>query len=254
MNTKSTSDQPAVSKVKIKSIDEVHCPNCSALVHPSQININRSMGQCDSCENVFVFEKDDLFLDDRPGRPEMLMPEGTDLITLSDHLDVRVNWRKSYSKAGLGGLTFFTFFWNLIVGFFVINILMNGSIGALLGVSLHLIAGLGLLYWLASIFINYTDIIVKSDSITIDHYPLKNPFKSKQIIPATEFRQFYVSKYVSSTTNGKPNYAYALYAITHTGRNVLIINGMNKETQLYLEQEIERYLELADEPIAGSIQ
>jgi len=254
MKTNVNYSDPGITKVKIKSIEEVHCPNCEALVHPSHININRSMGQCHSCEQIFVFEKDDLFLDDRPGRPEVLMPEGTDLITLSDHLDVRVNWRKSYSKAGLGGLTFFTFFWNVVVGFFVISILATGSFGALLGISLHLFAGLGLLYWLASVFINYTDIIVRKDSITIDHYPLKNPFKPKKTITAKDFKQFYVSKYVSSTTNGKPNYAYALYAITLTGRNVQVIKGMNKETQLYLEQEIERYLNLADQPVHGSIQ
>jgi len=241
-------------KLRVTSLDHVDCPQCGSLVHPSEININRSMGQCGSCKEVFVIDKNDLFIDERPGRPEMIMPEGTDVITLSDHMDVRINWRKSYSKSGLLGLTVFTLFWNIIVGLFVVSIIASGAVGSLIGISVHLAVGLGMFYWLASILVNYTDIIIRKDAITIDHYPLKNPFKRQKTIAGEDFEQFYVTKYVSSTTNDKPNYAYALYAITTTGSKVLIINGMNKETQLYLEQEIERYLQLPDQEVSGAIK
>ena len=243
-------------KLKIKSskLLEVDCPNCGSLVHPDDININKSMGKCNSCHEVFSFEEDHFFFDDRPNRPEMIMPEGTDVLTLSETLDIRVNWFKSYSKAGLGFLTFFTFMWNAIVGVFAIGMLTAGAVGALMGLSVHLIVGLVLIYWMASIFFNHTDIIISNNQIRITSGPLRNPFKRDKSVAAQDIEQLYVNRYTSSTTNGKPNYAYALYAILKNGNKQEVIKGMNKETQLYLEQEIERYLKIKDRPVSGMIR
>lgn len=242
-------------KVKLRSskLLEVDCPNCGSLVNPKNININNSMGKCDSCQEVFSFEEDHFFFNDRPGRPEMIMPEGTDVLTLSESLDIRINWFKSYSKGGLGFLTFFTFMWNAIVGFFAFNMIASGAAGALIGLSMHLVVGLGLAYWLGSIFLNKTDIIISKDKIRITAGPLRNPFKPDKIIDVTDLKQFYVNRYVSSTTNGQPNHAYALYAISTNNTKQEIIKGMNKETQLYLEQEIERYLKIKDSHVGGMI-
>lgn len=249
-------DHQPIQKVKLRArtIDEVHCPDCSSLVHPSSININKSLGKCDSCGNVFAFEQDHFFVDDRPGRPEMIMPEGTDVLTLSDSLDIRLDWLKSYPKSGLGFLTFFTLVWNLIVGTFVLSAVAGGAASILAGTSLHLVVGLVLIYWLASIYFNKTDIIVKEDEIRIVHGPLKNPFKRDVVIESSDFRQFYVNKYVASTTNGQPNYAYALWAVRANGLKEQIIKGMNKETQLYLEQEIERFLRISDTRVSGATE
>lgn len=240
-------------KLKSSSLLEIDCPSCGVPVHPQHININKSLGKCDSCDNIFSFDRDEFFLDDRPGRPEMIMPEGTDVLPLSDSLDIRINWFKSHSKSGFGFLTFFTLMWNGMIGFMASQALASGAAIALAGMSLHIIAGMVMLYWLLSVLINKTDIIVKQDEIRISQSPLKNPFKKDRVIKASDLKQLYVTKYVKSTTNGEPNYAYALYAIRNNGRKVKVIDGMNKETQLYLEQEIERFLRLPDESVRGSI-
>lgn len=240
--------------LKSPTLLDIDCPNCGSPIHPKDININRSMGKCGSCDNIFAFDKDDFFLMDRPGRPEMIMPEGTDVLTLSDSLDIRVDWSKSQPKGGLLFLTFFTLMWNGIVGVIATNMILSSSFGALLTLSLHFAAGIFLLYWVASYFFNKTDIIVTEQNITISKGPLKNPFNRDVVINSADVEQLYVVKYVRSTTNGVPNYAYALYAIKTDGSKTQLIKGMNKETQLYLEQEIERYLRIKDHPISGGIQ
>ena len=58
---------------------------------------------------------------------------------------------------------------------------------------------------------------------------------------------------MASTTNGKSNYAFALYAIMKNGKKIKLIKGMNKETQLYLEQELERFLNIEDVHVSGSV-
>ena len=130
---------------------------------------------------------------------------------------------------------------------------MSGAILSLLPMALHLAVGLGLMYFVLSKFINKTDIYVTEQDITITSTPLKNPFTKDIVIPTKNITQLYVTRYVSSTTNGVPNYAYALYAIADGNRRIPLIKGMNKETQLYLEQEIENFLDIDDEKVQGEV-
>ena len=51
-----------------------------------------------------------------------------------------------------------------------------------------------------------------------------------------------MTRYVQSTSTGEPNYAYALYGILDSGEKVSLVRGMNKETQVFVEKEIENYL------------
>ena len=62
-------------------------------------------------------------------------------------------------------------------------------------------------------------------------------------------QQLYVSKYTASTTNGVPNYAYALYAVMKDGTKVSLLRGMNRETQRYIEKEIEGFLGIPNKSV-----
>ena len=238
-------------KIELGKADRLDlvCEACGSQIDGANININSSLAKCGSCNTVFSINDDHFFNHDRKGRPEMIMPEGTDVLELNDSLDIRLNWLKAHPQGALGFLTFFAIFWNGFLAFMI----MSTSIGVSF-LSIHLLVGLGLIYYLAIIYLNYTDVIVNESYIEIDHRPLKNPFVRSKRIESDDIDQLYVTKYVSSTTNGNPNYAYGLYAILKTnGRKVNLVKGMNKETQLYLEQEIERYLKIKDRPVVNAI-
>ena len=144
--------------------------------------------------------------------------------------------------------------WNGILAIAAGGALFAGAFEMLGFMSIHILVGLGLIYYLAMVYLNYTDIVVTPSYITISHRPVKNPFRKSKEIRSSEIEQLYVSKYVSSTTNGNPNYAYALYAVLKNNkRKIQLVKGMNRETQLYLEQEIERFLKIKDRPVADSI-
>ena len=243
-------------KVKLGKSDELNlvCDKCGSQIEGSNININSSLAKCGSCNTVFSIKDDHFFVTDRIGRPEMIMPAGTDVLELSDSLDIRLDWLKSHPQGTLTFLTIFTVFWNGILAIMAGGAVLSGSIESVAFMSIHLLVGLGLLYYLATVYLNYTDIIVTESYIEIDHRPVKNPFVRRKRIESNEIDQLYVTKYVSSTTNGNPNYAYALYAILKTnGKKVSLIKGMNRETQLYLEQKIERYMKIVDKPVQNAI-
>lgn len=242
-------------KVKLRKEDklDVVCEECGFELLGSDINVNSSLAKCGECNNVFSISEDHFFQNDRQGRPEMIMPEGTDVLELNDSLDIRLDWLKSQPRSTLVFFTIFTIFWNGIMAVFVGQAIATGALTGLAFIAGHLIVGLGLIYYLATMYLNYTDIIINRSYIEIGHRPVKNPFIPTKRIDAQDIDQLYVNKYVASTTNGNPNYAYALYAIKRNGQKEILIKGMNKETQLYLEQEIERYLNIKDRPVSDSI-
>jgi hypothetical protein len=243
-------------KVKLGKSDELNlvCDNCGTAIEGVNININSSLAQCNSCKSVFKINDDLFFAKKKKVKPEMIMPPGTDVLELSDSLDIRIDWLKSHPQGTLGFFTFFTIFWNGILALIAGGTLVSGEYGFLLYMSIHLIIGLGLLYYLASVYFNYTDVIVNKTVLQIDHRPIKNPFIRSKKIDIEELDQLYVTKYVASKSNDRPNYAYALYAILKSnGKKIVLIKGMNRETQLYLEQEIERYLDIKDRYIFDAI-
>lgn len=245
-------------KQKEKTREEHHllsCPNCHHFVSAIDINIDKAIAKCHNCNHVFRITGDLKGKIEQLDYPEpgALMPDGLEVLRLNEELEIDVNWRRSASKSGTRFLMFFTAVWNLFLLPFVLVGIFAGEFQILLFTSVHLAVGLGLIYYLARIFLNTTKVIVNRSGIQLDTGPLKAPWSKPKRIARSDIRQLYVSKYTSSTTNGKPNYAYALYAILHNTQKIKLLSQMNLETQLYLEQEIERFLGIQDQYVADEV-
>lgn len=240
-------------KAILKQID-LECPNCGKDIAGEHVNINSTLARCQHCNTISFLDDEDFFgKPRRAGRPEMMIPEGTEVLPLPSSLDIRVKWKNSNSRGGLWFLMLFAFMWNIIILPMAYGLIVSGGIMALLPMIFHLGAGLGMIYYLVTAFFNYTDVYITDSDLTISSKPLKTFWSRDIVLPSKDIKQLYVSKYVSTIVNGQPNYAYALYAITKQERRVRLIEGMNKETQLYLEQEIERYLDLEDVPVGNEV-
>ncbi len=235
-------------KHKLKTLN-LDCTNCGHPIGGEEVNINSTLAKCSNCQNV-MFLEDDTFFGAERGRPEMIIPEGTEIISMPSSLDIQIKWSKS--GGGFNFMTFFTVVWNLLLLPFAFTMIASGNIGGLLPMAAHLLVGLGLLYNTMKMFVNYTDVYITDDRIHIAQKPL-SWFTKEVNISTRDVKQLYVSRYVSSTTNGQANYAYGLHAVLKNGKSIKLIKGLNKETQLYLEQEIERFLEIEDENVGGEI-
>ncbi|MGB0840185.1 MAG: hypothetical protein ACPGXL_08595, partial [Chitinophagales bacterium] len=148
----------------------------------------------------------------------------------------------------LGFLIAFNLFWNGIVGMFVMVAFSSKNWEMLAAISLHTLVGLGMFYWLLTLLFNKTKISVTSRDLTVRHGPLKIPFYKSQELPVDEIAQLYCQKYMASKTNGKPDWAYQLCVITQKTEDLVLIKNLPKYSQaLYLEQEIELFLQIDDE-------
>lgn len=231
----------------------VKCTECGNDIPARDVNLTDALAKCNDCNNIFQFDEE-IFPEWTRRKPEMFIPEGTEVLKLPSELDIQVDWFRSQSKAGLGFKTFFAFVWNLMLLPFVISAISAGQFQVLLFAAIHIIVGLGFIGNIISTFINKTNISVTKRYIQIKQSPIPSFLKKNAKIPTGDIKQLYVTRYVSSTTNGVANHAYALYVITKDGRKHVLVKGMNKESSLYLEQEIEMFLEIEDIEIIGEVR
>ncbi len=229
----------------------IHCKNCDEPIPTENINLNKTLAKCDHCNALFSFD-DEIFFENRRGRPEFIMPEGTEVLELLSSLEIELSWFKSMKRSNIAFEVFFTVFWNFIVLTMLVAMLFAGGGIGILFLSVHLIVGLSLAYRLFSKFFNKTLIKISNRKINIEHAPFKLFMPKDTEIHSDDIAQLYVSEYFTgSSQNGKKLTSYGLYVILKSGKKIRIIKNCNKETALYLEQEIERYLKIEDKPVSG---
>jgi len=233
---------------KEKEHELLTCPKCHHLISGDDINIEKTIAKCSNCHHVFGFSHNS-----KIGGlvPELIAPEGIEVLKLRSELDLSLDWKKTTSKGGKTFMLAFTFLWNLILLPFVLMILLTGNWSLLLFMSLHLAVGLGLLWSMAAVYLNKTSINLSRNQMRIRTVPVWLPFFKSGDYALSDIKQFYVSKYTASTSNGVPNYAYALYAILNNGDKVSMLRGMNRETQHYIEQELETFLGITNIKVNG---
>ncbi len=182
-------------------------------------------------------------------QPELLVPEGVEVLKLKAELDIRLNWRRTASKEGRKFLLVFTTIWNLFLLPFVFISFVSGNLSILLFLSLHLAVGVGLLWYMAASMLNSSSLTVTPRRFKVRSYPVPIPVFKSRDLDTGEIQQLYVSRYTNSKTNGVPNYAYALYAVKTDGTKLQLLRGMNRETQRYVEKEIENFLGIKNRPV-----
>ncbi len=230
---------------------QLKCPKCSHEIIADDINIDKTIAKCKNCNNVFTFEEEVNSPVRR--RKEVFLPEEIEIDAYQDEMTIFYKWRKAK-----GISPFFVFFglvWNAMMIPFVIGAIMSGSIVMLLGISLHLMVGIGFLIYIVTRLMNSTYITVDDYELSIEHRPFVIPFITKnQYFDVRDIEQLYSKKYVSHTTNGVPVHAYAVHAQLAGGKDLKIIGGFKQKNKaLFIEQEIELFLGVKDKKVDGEI-
>lgn len=224
---------------------KLSCPNCGADIQTKDVNIQRLVAMCSQCNTAFSFE-DRLTSTSTRERPDVLLPPGIEAYETAEEVDMVISWRQS----GSSFLTFFTIVWNGFLIPFIVIAVTTGAWQMLLGISIHLLVGIGLLYNMIARFVNTTHVNVDRYRLLVDHRPLRMPFYKDRNISVSEIKQVFVEKYVSSKTNGRPNFAFRVSVALNSQRTVQLIRGLkHPDMAVYVEQQVERFLEIEDKPV-----
>jgi hypothetical protein len=117
---------------------------------------------------------------------------------------------------------------------------------------LHVSFGLGMTYYVVAGYINKTMIYVDFNSITIRHGPV--PFWGNKRVSSKTVTQLYCKRdeYFGSYRGYG---TFAVRAITNEQRNIKLLTGLDTSEQaLFIEQEIEKFLNIEDKPVKGEIR
>ncbi len=214
------------------------------------------MAHCERCGSLFslakIYDTSDE-VDNKPikryksNKPEVYeMPKGLDVMHHGFELSI------SSKSSGIAKyfLTFFSLFWNGIVGLFVMIALASRSYEILLFISIHLTIGICIGYYTLSLYLNKNKILVDRRGIKTTYGPLRYPFKKDHYIDSALINQIYCQKYVVATVNGTPRYAYKVRLRKNDAEVIDIMTDLKSyHHALYLEQQIERFLNLEDRPV-----
>lgn len=253
--------EPKLSKQKEKIIHRgvpgmpvlLDCPVCHSFIGAKDVSLDKSEASCSHCGHHFSFAES--IKRDPYRRPEIFMPDGVEVLKTRSMLDIVVDWYKSAPKHAIASMVFSSFIWNIILIPLVIFFLFSGDLLFVIFFSGHVFTGVALIAYLISMFINKTHIQVNEKGIEIEHRPIRRLFNKPKSISRENIKQLYVSRYTDKIfkKNKKGVETYALYAILKNNKTVELIKGLNRETQMYLEQEIETYLKIKDQPIKGEV-
>ncbi len=148
---------------------------------------------------------------------------------------------------------FFTLFWNGILYFLIQNLWFgsNASFIAKLAPIFHVLVGLGLIYHVASLFLNKSFIEVSDGLLKIHHEPIPHYLKKKSIELET-IKQLYVKEKISKTKNGVQR-SYELRAILEEHQDIKLIKiaGLQSQDLFQLEKVLEEYIGIVDQPVKG---
>jgi hypothetical protein len=229
---------------------ELCCKNCGASLQPENVSLQLFVARCPHCGAVFAVADpsrgEPATGEQRSPRLRVPRPPRVELLDLGNSLEIRRSW---FSPT-LFFLLFFCIFWN---GFMIVWHVMAISMGAwfmsLFGL-LHTAVGIGVAYGTLAGFVNQTVIRVGQGLLEVQHGPL--PWLGNKTLTAHEIKQLYCQEHTHHGKNGT-SVTYSVELIRNGERETLL-KGLNECDQaLFVEQELERFLKIEDQPVRGEL-
>lgn len=225
---------------------ELTCKQCGAEIDAADVNLDRMIAKCRRCNAVFSFAG---MVEGGAERAKMLdvpLPSRFTIEHTGDGLVIARRWL----SARVYLMAVMTVFWNGFVLFWIGTVLVARVWPMALFGSLHAGVGLFLLYTTLAGFLNTTTVRVGSSELTVKHGPL--PYPGKRLEPGA-IRQLFSKRRISHGRNST-TITYELHAVTGDGKHEKLVSGLDEEEQaLFLEQEVERYLRIKDQPVRGEL-
>lgn len=230
------------SKLPDEEVTLLDCPQCASFISSVDINQKNKIAKCSHCDHVFSFVEDGYW--DPFGIPGETMPAGLELLKLPSFLDIRINHYESRSGS-IWPLMLFSGFWNIVLLVSVVVMFRTDTLASLPFISLHLLAGLYLLWQLFGTLFNKTSIHIDEQKLCMHTKPFK--INSRKCYHRKNIVQLDTYRMRVKTKNGH-TYKEVLSIRLNNGKNPVLLQGLDTNTLQHVEKEIEKYLGLVNVP------
>lgn len=237
---------------------KISCPKCRQPIPADDVHLDSSLAKCHGCSAVFDFTdqvpRSARPRDARRSREVVAQPRGIDVA--DDGWGGLTITRRWFSPLVVFLLLFVIFWDGFLVVWYSIGLSTDeagsGKAMMLLFPLLHVAVGLGLTYFVVAGFVNKTTIQCRDGRLTLAHGPL--PWPGACDIDAGELEQLYVREKISRGRHGT-NRIYQVRMKTKTGHDKKLVSTLtDAEQALYIEQQIEDHLGIADRAVRGEMR
>ena len=217
----------------------LECPSCRDKVHASEINISDKIAKCNSCSAVFSFEND--LLDLAQNKAEIKKPVKVEKMYFGDELEISIN--NPFQALTIIFLSLAPLFILASAGlFFAEGIAFAGVVMAVLiflfsfNIFRLILPGRRKVFFVAN-----------KEYLTVE-FP-KNSLTRNKEFRKSDIEQLYVSKSAEG---------FRLMAIVDTSKgqkHIPVISYLKSVTiAKYLEQELEKHLEIPNKKVSNEIE
>jgi len=219
-----------------------HCKRCQAKIPAGHIGQAQHV-TCPECNAVLPLNSStEVNSTPSPRWSNIGMLKGMTVEPVGDELQITRRWfTPIHILVGIIALV-----WNFIA--LSVVFAMGSWLGLLIP---HVWVGFGLAYYSLSMILNSTVISVSPQRLRIKHGPLLT-WGNKTFDPII-LRQLYCKEH-KHRHNDSVTYTYEVHMFTWDGRNQALLKKLDTPQQaLFIEQEIERFLHIKDEPMVGEL-
>ncbi|MDP0501686.1 MAG: hypothetical protein Q7P63_16455 [Verrucomicrobiota bacterium JB022] len=227
---------------------DVVCPRCAAPTKAENVDLTSGLAKCHECNAVFDFRTQvggQAVIERKP----VEMPKQFSWQEGFDGLSLVYAWK----GASAWFLLMFTLFWDgFMAVWYGIAITQGQWTMAAFGV-IHLAVGVFLTYFTLCKFVNRTVITFQPSRVTIRTAPLKFMMGRDQEYEPRDIEQVYCEEKIRRTKNGTSR-SYHVKARLRSGDDVDLLKNLDGPQQaLYIEQEIERTLNIRNVRVEGEM-
>lgn len=215
----------------------ISCPSCSKEVAAENLNLQNGLGKCNSCNAIFsIAEEVKAVQIEKKVKQETLRPEGIDLFYYEDDLEITIQQHIQ----GIDAIGLFTFPFFAVLTIFIFFLGKKP-----IPMVFPIVSTLASIYFIFRAF-NYknnkTYIDINPNFLSIKSRP--KHFKKDMTFNNVDIDQIYLKK-----VDGVHYYVYMMVNALEGQKHVklLTVNSLSKAK--YLEQEIEKYLNIEDRKV-----
>ena len=248
---------------------QLNCAQCGAPFRAADLRFDRGIAVCSSCGGVQRLpgpaapEAPEVSRSPASGKPPGAVPV-PDRFTVEDlghQLTIRYRW----FHWALIPLLFFVIAWDsFLVGWYWM--LTAGPFGGDHGMPMpfklifiifpvaHVAIGVGLTCFVVAGFLNSTLIRVADGELSVRHGPV--PWPGNLDLPTDGIEQIYCQKKIHRTSDeGRTSTSryYEVHAVTGGLKKKLLGGLREADHALYIEQQLEKFLRIADRPVPGEM-
>ncbi|MEP0355604.1 MAG: hypothetical protein ABJH06_06650 [Paraglaciecola sp.] len=175
------------------------------------------------------------------------LPEKLELQEFPDYMRISRKW----FSGQVIFMTVFAIFWNGFLWQFYADMGEEADVFSKIFPLIHVAAGIGISYYAIAGWFNKSNVFVSKETIEINHKPI--PWFGNKKMKSADLKQIYTKEKVTSGKNGT-TVTYEVHAILNSGTNTKLLSGLEASEQaLYIEQEIEKYLNIKNSPVRGAV-